>query len=198
MPDKAAINEFREIYETADRFAREVGAMRSEVAIPANNELRYSGHHLLQSINEDGTVQSEDHLRKARGHCERAMYEAAEAGIIASLERINAFREDYKDLVVSEVVTDYSEILAASNRANGSLVPGRADRTTVVEHVSKYMETFRLLVKNLERLDASRDDLNAKRRVLAVSHRRFVMGFVLTALGILVTATIGIWRISLM
>lgn len=77
MPD---LQELRRLYETADGFAREVGEFRSEVPIPAHNELRYAGHHLLQSLDNDGTVADEDQLRKARNHCERAMYEAAEAG----------------------------------------------------------------------------------------------------------------------
>ena len=40
MPD---VTELRQLYETADSFAREVGELRSEVPIPAHNELRYAG-----------------------------------------------------------------------------------------------------------------------------------------------------------
>ena len=85
MPD---IRELRDLYETADVFAREVSELRSEVPIPAHNELRYAGHHLLQSINDEGEVADEDLFRKAKNHCERAMYEAAEAGIMHILEAV--------------------------------------------------------------------------------------------------------------
>ena len=46
MPD-AKVRELKELYEEADRFAREVGEFQYEVPIPAHNELRYAGHHLL-------------------------------------------------------------------------------------------------------------------------------------------------------
>ena len=63
MPD---VSELRQLYETADSFAREVGELRSEVPIPAHNELRYAGHHLLQSLDDEGTVVDEDLFRKAK------------------------------------------------------------------------------------------------------------------------------------
>ena len=97
--------------------------MRSEVAIPATNELRYAGHHLLQSINEDGMVHDEEYLRKAKSHCERAMYEAAEAGIMSALEQINDFRKDYKDIVVSEVVIQLHPNTCCSHTGSGSSCP---------------------------------------------------------------------------
>ena len=54
-PEFPSISELTESYETADRFTREVARFRSAVAVRANNELRYAGHHLLQAL--DGQEQ---------------------------------------------------------------------------------------------------------------------------------------------
>ena len=181
-----SIPELRQLYETADRFAREVGELRSEVPIPAHNELRYAGHHLLQSLRDEGAVADEDQARKAKNHCERAMYEAAEAGIIHILEAITEFRRAYKSIVVSEVVSEYREIIRKAKAARELIIAGRANRVTVEQHASQLMDVCRDLSVSLDILDASRDDLNAKREEQDSSRRRAVLRIVIGLLGIAV------------
>jgi hypothetical protein len=188
MPD---VTEFRQLYETADSFAREVGESRSEVQIPAHNELRYAGHHLLQSLSDEGTVVNEDLHRKAMNHCARAMYEAAEAGIMHELEVIQEFRQAYKTIVMGDVVPDYHKRIVKAKSAQKLLIKGRANRVDVEEHVSQYMEVFRELGETRHLLDAARDDLNAKKDAQDSSRRRAVVTSLLVVLGILVT----VWRI---
>ena len=93
------VERFKSLYETADQFAREVGWLESAVSIPAHNQLRYAGHHFSQATDRDGVVdcESED-FQKAVNHCERAMYEAAEAGILFLTQEMNDFRRYYKRL----------------------------------------------------------------------------------------------------
>ncbi len=91
-PEFPSISELTESYETADRFTREVAQFRSAVAVPANNELRYAGHHLLQALDGQEQISKPDEVRKAKNHCERAMYDAAEAGIRTRSTRLGAFR----------------------------------------------------------------------------------------------------------
>jgi NTP pyrophosphatase (non-canonical NTP hydrolase) len=149
MPD---VTELRQLYETADRFAREVGELRSEVPIPAHNELRYAGHHLLQSLNDDGVVADEDQFRKAKNHCERAMYEAAEAGIMQVLEETAEFRRAYnKSIFVLEVMPDFRERLLKARSAQKLIIRGRADRESAEKHAAQYMEAFRDLSDSLAR-----------------------------------------------
>ena len=185
------VTELRQLYETADSFAREVGELRSEVSIPAHNELRYAGHHLLQSMNDEGTVVDEDLHQKAKNHCARAMYEAAEAGIMHEVEVIQEFRQAYKTIVIGDVVPDYQERIVKVKSAQKLLIKGRSDRVSVEEHVSQYMEMFRELGETLNLLDAARDDLNAKKDAQDSRWRWAVVTALLALLGILVT----VWRI---
>ena len=155
------IVELRHLYEKADSFAREVGELRREVAIPAINELRYAGHHILQSTDDDGTIDIKG-LGKAKSHCERAMYEAAEAGIMFCPDSIRDFGKDYSDVVISEVIHDYPQRRARAQQTLDVIIRGRSDRDSVESHVDAYMEEFRVVRDTLRLCDASRDDLNAK------------------------------------
>ena len=186
------IAEIKELYDFADRFAREVGEARFEVQIPAINELRYAGHHVLNSLGEDGTV-DEGELRKSKSHCERAMYEAAEAGIMFYLESINAFKEEFKDLVVSEVIPDYHKHLARAQKAVDVIVAGRSGRASVEEQVETYMAEFRAVRDIMDVFDAAREDLNAKREQLEEAKRRHDAKILMAVLGIVVTVFLALF-----
>ena len=118
------ISDLRTLYDTADGFSREGAEFRAEIVIPAYNELRYGGHHLLQAIDDSGSISSNEQLRRAVSHCERAMYEAAEAGIISMLDSIDQFRKDYENIVVKDVVDDYPSIVVQVRKAQGLLARG--------------------------------------------------------------------------
>lgn len=194
-PDAGGVAELRRLYETADGFAREIAEFRVEIPIPAHNELRYAGHHFLQAISDDVELVDEEQLRRAKNHCERAMYEAAEAGILSALDSIRTFRLDYKDVVVGDVVGGYTEKLVSAKRAQDLLARGRVDRASAVARVSEYMSTFRELRAAVETLEAARDDVNARIMVQVRETRRFTLQLCLTGLGILVAAVIGIWSV---
>ena len=186
MPDPRIV-EIRRLYDEADSLAREVGELRSEVQIPAINELRYAGHHALQAITDDGAVDIEV-LARAKSHCQRAMYEAAEAGIMFCLDSMKDFGKTYSDLVISEVIADYPSRLARAQTALDLVVKGRSRRTSVGEHVTAYMDEFRVVRETMRVFDASRDDLNVKRAQQIREYRQFAIRALLLLLGVLVAA----------
>ena len=81
----ALVASLRAEYERADRLAADVQTFRAEASIPANNELRYAGKHLLDATTDEGAVDDEASLVSAVNHCRRASYEAVEAGILHAL-----------------------------------------------------------------------------------------------------------------
>ena len=166
-------NAILELYERADSFAREVGNFRDDVAIPANNELRYAGHHFLKAY--AGETVDSDEADGARRHCERAMYEAAEAGIQRVVREMRRFQDDYEGLVISEVIPDFAVRMVAAEEALDALSQGRSERTSVEEHAAEYMEMFRGLRASYNLFNASRSDLNAIVRADRATTRRFLI-----------------------
>ena len=188
---------YRKLYEEADRFAREVAEFRQAISIPAHNELRYAGHHLLQALDDSGTVADEEQLRRACSHCERAMYEAAEAGIISMLRSIAQFQKDYKDIVVAEVVPTYGDCKAMARKAQDLLTRGRSKEVAAIETASEYMDAFRKLRDASDLLEDARDDLNAKLTDQKRGTRRFIVTTVIALLGALGAVAIIVFRLTL-
>ena len=197
-PDLADIlQETLALYETADRFVREVGTFREDAVIPALNELRYAGHHVVQSIGAGGIVTDASQIRKARGHCERALYEASEAGIMVAGRAIVSVRKSYPGIVISEVVKDYSDFRLLAKKAQVQVDAGRADRESVLGQTQEFMDTYRHLREAVDVLDASRDDLEAKREINRKADRQFVLTLMTRiSLGILAAAValiVALW-----
>ena len=199
-PDLVAgpLKEAIDLYETADGFVREVGTFREDAVIPALNELRYAGHHVVQSINaDDGRVTEGDQLRKAQGHCERALYEASEAGIMVAGRAIASFRNSYPGIVISEIVKDYPDFRLLARKAQELVDTGRTDRESVRAQTQEYMTTYRQLRDAVDVLDASRDDLEAKLEINRKADRQFLLTLVtriaLGVVGAAVAVAVALW-----
>lgn len=188
--------QYRQLYEAADSFAREIAQFRQAISIPAHNELRYAGHHLLQALGDTGEVTVQEQLRRACSHCERAMYEAAEAGIISLLQSIAQFQKDYKDIVVAEVVPTYGDCKAMARRAQDLLTRGRSKGVTATETASDYMRAFRELRDASDQLEDARDDLNAKLTDQKRGTRRFIVTTVIALFGVLGTVALIAFRLT--
>jgi len=186
-PDnKALIVKYRQQYEAADEFSRHVASFRDDVSIPANNELRYAGHHFACAANDDGFLDDLDQLQRAITHCQRAMYEAADSGILSALDMINIFRREYSLVVISETVPNYSEILKDANTAQKHLATTRKHTPDGAMAHERYLEIFKNLEEHCETLDASREDLNKKIAKQIQGNRRFFFNAALAVLGIVI------------
>lgn len=185
MSDGDDFERYLNLYEMADGLAKEVGEFRAQVVIPAHNQLRYAGHHLARALGEHGIADSEQ-FSKAIAHCERAMYEAAEAGITAAVDRVNRFREDYQDIEVGDIVPEYRSVIAVSRSCVELLAQPRSEGSPSA-NARRYMNRFRELRAGLEALETGRDDLNARVAQQGRESRRFIIRTLLLALGVVVS-----------
>lgn len=96
--DPEKFEEILRLYNEAESFIKEVELCVSEIAFPAINELRYSGHHLLKALVSAGPEQFNKELSDAVDHCHSSMYESSEAGIGYLLDLLKAFDTDYRDV----------------------------------------------------------------------------------------------------
>lgn len=182
VPD---LEHLRHHYDNADGFCREVQSFIQEAGVPAINELRYAGYHLLHALTNDSEP-AEDQITKAVNHCKRASYEAAEAGIITCLIKISIFKDDYKRVVISDVVDDWHEILRDCEKCKSELATSREKGDDRSGDFDIHMDAFRLLRDHCAILDASRDDMNKKIRKEQSNQRRFVFNVSVAIIGIIV------------
>ena len=161
------------------------------------NEMRYAGYHLAHSILVEDCKFCDSQITSAINHCKRACYEASEAGIVVALLKFKEFREDYKSVVVSEVVQEWQQIQKDFEKSQKDINEGRArgdeDRSTDYQG---RMQVFRLVKDHCETTDCARDDLNAKIHEDTKSGRRFVITTLIAGLAILVTLVFGLLGIQ--
>jgi hypothetical protein len=168
-----------------------VQAFVEEAGIPAINEMRYAGYHLIAALGDDGSLVSASELTKAKNHANRACYEAGEAGILCALDVISIFKYDYRSISVSPVVPTYSQILIDADAANARVSAEREhgdDR--IVDH-DDFIEKFKLLKEHCKTLESAREELNKLERKERREGRRFIIGTAI-AVGTLIAA---IWAI---
>lgn len=193
------IADYRGEYLKADAFCQEVQSFIDLAGIPAINELRNAGKHLLISISDAGSITSQRELAAAIGHARKACYEAYEAGILSALEIIEKFRGDYSTTVIGDVIPEYVEILKKARIAQKSIESGRQsgfDRAA--DHTAR-MEAFRSLRTCSETLMDGREEMNKKVRAERHSARILtwsVWGGIIVALAIAVWTAFRFWPIS--
>ena len=143
--------EIQDIYDTAERFIKEVELCHESVPFPAINQLRYAGHHLLKGLVQDKPQGLNDEFGDVKDHCNRAIYEAADAGLLYLFRLLHKFQTDFKDVPITKVVPNYLTILKLAKDAKAELANGRLERQSPKEHAGRYMGFFRDLKDGIER-----------------------------------------------
>lgn len=190
-PDDLA--RLREEYDMADKVMKQVQAFVDEAGIPAINELRYAGYHLLNAVipaNEKSSPQ--DELIRATNHCKRATYEACEMGMLTAFDKISMFKTDYSQVVVSQIVPDWQQILTKCDQCRDEITSARQtgdDRS--IDH-TRFRDSFTELVNICRRLDHARDDLNKLIEAKRTEARRYAVNVFLAIVGIAVAVGFGI------
>lgn len=192
MPESGARNisqeeEIRNAFEKAERFIKIVEAIDDEVIIPAINELRYAGFHLTRFLTAPCDEKRSQEYNSVLSHCRRASYEALDAGLIFLLEKVQTFKEDYKRVVISEVVADYPDILVYADEVNDLLVQPRQDGDNRDEDFGAREKAFNELRCIVNKLDKAREELNKK---IWKERRNTILALVsvaVTLLGVIVT-----------
>lgn len=193
-PGQGQLAEYRAAYERADAFCKEVQAFVDQAGIPAINELRYAGHHLLYALDDTGSIADPHNLTKAHNHVQRACYEAGEAGILFALDRIRVFKEDYRKVSVAPVIPHYNSILEQAQSAKRKIVAARLQGTDRTSDHSELIEIFRNLSAHCNSLELSRSEMNKVIDKETRDLRRFIIGTTLSFAAIMAMALFAFWH----
>ncbi|MEM5520745.1 hypothetical protein WNY39_08960 [Sulfitobacter sp. AS59] len=183
-------------YDTADKLARDVQSFVKKAGIPAINELRYAGHHLLLSLTNPETT-SELELDKAIAHCQRASYDASEAGTFVAFKKVDKFKEDYDRVPIVPVLPDWIEILKKCDDAREAIIAARQRGDEQAIDYEKHKAHFAELAEICGRLDRARSELNKIISDRAESGKKSLLTLALSAAGIVAAVVIAFITISL-
>lgn len=198
--EKLALREIAELFDEAERKVKEVEQFSQELSVPSINELRYVGYPLARALSEEdaNTANITDQLQKARGHCQRAIYDAHEVGIVHLLEQIREFSESYRKSshIVAEVVPDYVDLLVRADQEKVFVVQNGEKNTDnrgayyrdCAPHYAALKATVHKLVIASPLID---DKIAVAQRTEQRETRRLILGVLLTILAIMVAIAIG-------
>jgi len=199
---KQNIREIIELFDRAEDKVKEIEQLDQEISIPSINELRYVGYHLARLFCEEDPQEIDTQIIKAKNHCQRAIYDAHEIGIIYMLEQIKFFKETYLSSInfVIEVLPDYADSLRIAQESSVFIAKikehHRENRDIYYEEcqphyasLRKVFDTF-ILAKPLIEQKKIAANKNDKKET-----RRFVINVLLIILGIIVAIIIGFFSI---
>jgi hypothetical protein len=110
------------LHQEAELHIKRVELECGDVAIPAINQLRYAGHHIislnLQSDVECGDIcpscghtdTKKEAEARAKRHIQRAIFDASEIGVNFCLREIHRFDLDYRTTEVSTIIENITQI----------------------------------------------------------------------------------------
>lgn len=205
------LDEISSLFTYAEQKIKKIEYFADGVSFPAVNQLRYVAFHLLraeQLRNGDEDLNKDelhDELKKAKNHCQRAIYDANEAGVVYYLERIRKFKEDYESETIPDIVPNYISYLVKAREIKNFLwVVGKkslSERAEGLNRIDKekdnndYQKSDGYLIQLQEIddiLDLARPELNKKieerRKKMLIS----ISGLAIGILAILVTILVAV------
>ncbi|MDR1936260.1 MAG: hypothetical protein LBS49_11900 [Candidatus Accumulibacter sp.] len=99
--------------------------------ITAVNQLRYVAFHLFAALcaSEEGDEnKKKEEGRKLKAHLDRAIYDACDGLVQFYLEQIKSFQEDYRSVVITDVLSKYFGLLRSADDAHELINQARAGK----------------------------------------------------------------------
>lgn len=97
----------QELFFEAEEQIKKTERGSLKLHIPAINELRYAGHHLLKGLASTQHEVREEQFRRTLRHCQRSRYDAVEILLWDYLEEFKAFQDDYRTISIPRVWPEY-------------------------------------------------------------------------------------------
>lgn len=167
--------EIFELFSLAERKIKYIEHISTKLSIPSLNQLRYAGKHILDALQED--ERSEHYIlniTEAKSHCQRAIYDAMEIGILHFRRDILDFTNDYGNIIIPPLLPKYIEYIADTN-AIVEEIGAIKDRNPTKSRADKYKQIQKQLDK-IKKIalyfEASRPELNKLKEKQAGVERR--------------------------
>ncbi len=164
----------REEFALAERKIKRLDRMPVGLLVPPVNELRYCAFHLLRAQVPRQGEDPIDELEKAKNHCHRAIHDCIEMELLYNIEKSDNFSDDYKDISVTDIFSNYIEMRNLTDRAREYVVARskngisddenklREPNDEPCDPYEEYNEISEKLTKYIDSLPIIREELNKK------------------------------------
>lgn len=154
--DQKQLAYIAELFNEAESAIKEIEDLGSELVVPAVNQLRYCGNHLVRYLSN---TSNKEELLDSIKHCKRAAYDAYEAAIVYYLLEFKKFKDDYRRVQITPIIPDYADIQQKIEQARNFIRKNNESKTRgdFYKDGRKHLE---LLASNVEKLNSNRDELN--------------------------------------
>jgi hypothetical protein len=177
---RSELNEVRNLFNEAEKALKTVEHLHGEgIIVPAINELRYAGNHLLRAAAAIDPDEKQKNIERAKNHCKRAHYDAIEIGVIAYLEKFDKFHNDYRLIPIRPVIPEYPHYLKVRRTVLNFVEDASPEqRHKFHTQLDSYFKELKEILDNLEDY---REDLN---KSMAIRRMAALTSFVMIALAI--------------
>ena len=189
---KPQLSEISELFALAEEKIKLIEHLGEGLTFPSVNQLRYVAFHLLRADKTTDENLKKEELRKARNHCERAIYDAVEPGIVHYLEEIRTFQNDYRMVEITNIIPNYLDISRKADESSGfiseRIKDSISDRSN--NQGDQYQEAtslFEGLKEAVKLLSYARPELNKKLRKYRLMFLVSVATLIVAAMGVIVS-----------
>lgn len=163
-----SLKSFREIWDKAEARIKRTEKLNSSLVIPAVNELRYAGYHLLQALvyKPDSGADDEpaESVKKGTLHCRRATYDAVDAESMYYLEAAKNFEQQFENIVIDVPNFDYMTVRARIREARDTMGAARGSYETRDVYYQKMISSCDELKAAIDKMDDARIELVKRQR----------------------------------
>ena len=189
---KPQLSEISELFALAEEKIKLIEHLGEGLTFPSVNQLRYVAFHLLRADKAPDENLRKEELRKAKNHCERAIYDAVEPGIVHYLEEIRTFQNDYRMVEITNIIPNYLDISRKADESSGFILErikdSISDRSN--NQGDQYQEAtslFEGLKEAVKLLSYARPELNKKLRKYRLMFLVSVATLIVAAMGVIVS-----------
>ena len=162
----------------------------------ALNETRNATYHLLIAL--CNANKCADEIGKAENHAKRAIYDCHEAMLLNELEKFKVFNENYKNIVITDVVPDYVDRCKQAQIAKNKITSIRQkdiqtncdygnkyspDRNKLYEDIAPFLNVIK---ESNQHFEQARPELNKIIRKENKDSRKYAIGGVIALISLVV------------
>lgn len=189
---KPQLSEISELFVLAEEKIKLIEHLGEGLTFPAVNQLRYVAFHLLRADKTTDENLKKEELRKAKNHCERAIYDAVEPGIVHYLEEIRTFQNDYRMVEITNIIPNYLDISRKAEESSDFILERIKDSVSDRSNNQgdQYQEAtslFEELKEAVKLLSYARPELNKKLKKYRLMFLVSVATLIVAAMGVIVS-----------